>query len=165
MASLNKVILIGRLGRDPEVIDFENGNRKVTVTMATTERYRDRNNENSEWREQTEWHNIVVHGNLANDIAEKRRNYSKGDMMYIEGKLHTRQFVSKDGQNRRVTEVVADKMMLLTNPQRLQNRNTNAGTDNASPIDSIGDFADIDAATDIDPFDNIDNIGKSDLPF
>ena len=162
MASLNKVILIGRLGKDPEVIDFENGNRKVTVTMATTERYRDRNSENSEWREQTEWHNIVVHGNLANDIAEKRRNYSKGDMMYIEGKLHTRQFVSKDGQNRRVTEIVADKMMLLTNPQKMQNRPMNATNDATAPVDSISDFADLDAAADIDSFDSI---GNSDLPF
>lgn len=162
MASLNKVILIGRLGKDPEVIDFENGNRKVTVTMATTERYRDRNSENSEWREQTEWHNIVVHGNLANDIAEKRRNYSKGDMMYIEGKLHTRQFVSKDGQNRRVTEIVADKMMLLTNPQKMQNRTQSFNNDSTAAIDNIGDFADLDAATDIDNFDNITN---TDLPF
>ena len=162
MASLNKVILIGRLGKDPEVIDFENGNRKVTVTMATTERYRDRNSENSEWREQTKWHNIVVHGNLANDIAEKRRNYSKGDMMYIEGKLHTRQFVSKDGQNRRVTEIVADKMMLLTNPQKMQNRTQSFNNDSTAAIDNIGDFADLDAATDIDNFDNINN---TDLPF
>ena len=162
MASLNKVILIGRLGKDPEVIDFENGNRKVTVTMATTERYRDRNSENSDWREQTEWHNIVVHGNLANDIAEKRRNYSKGDMMYIEGKLHTRQFVSKDGQNRRVTEIVADKMMLLTNPQKMGQRPATQSSENDTntSIDSLSDFADIETPD----FDNLDTV-KSDLPF
>ena len=75
MASLNKVILIGRLGKDPEVTTFENGNRKISATLATSERYRDRDNN---WVEQTDWHNIVVWGNLANDIAEGRRNYAKG---------------------------------------------------------------------------------------
>ena len=80
MASLNKVILIGRLGKDPEVTSFENGNKKISVTMATSERYRDRD---QNWVEQTDWHNIVVWGNLANDIAEGRRNYSKGEPVNI----------------------------------------------------------------------------------
>jgi single-strand DNA-binding protein len=110
MASLNKVILIGRLGKDPEVTSFENGNKKISVTMATSERYRDRD---QNWVEQTDWHNIVVWGNLANDIAEGRRNYSKGDMMYVEGKLRTRQYTDQQGAVRYVTEVIADKMMQL----------------------------------------------------
>ncbi len=158
MASLNKVILIGRLGKDPEVIDFENGNRKVTVTMATTERYRDRNSENSEWREQTEWHNIVVHGNLANDIAERRRNYAKGDMMYIEGKLHTRHY-EKDGQTRRVTEVVADKMMLLTNPQKLMSSRNIGFEGSETPTDNLGDIDNFESNTDFE------STGSSGLPF
>ena len=110
MASLNKVILIGRLGTDPEVTSFENGNKKISVTMATSERYRDRD---QNWVEQTDWHNIVVWGNLANDIADGRRNYSKGDMMYVEGKLRTRQYTDQQGATRYVTEVIADKMMQL----------------------------------------------------
>lgn len=110
MASLNKVILIGRLGKDPEVTSFENGNKKISVTMATSERYRDRE---QNWVEQTDWHNIVVWGNLANDIADGRRNYSKGDMMYVEGKLRTRQYTDQQGAVRYVTEVIADKMMQL----------------------------------------------------
>ena len=110
MASLNKVILIGRLGKDPEVTSFENGNKKISVTMATSERYRDRD---QNWVEQTDWHNIVVWGNLANDIADGRRNYSKGDMMYVEGKLRTRQYTDQQGATRYVTEVIADKMMQL----------------------------------------------------
>ena len=109
MASLNKVILIGRLGRDPEVTTFESGNRKVTATLATSERYRDSN-----WVEQTDWHNIVVWGNLANDIADKRRNYAKGDLMYIEGRLKTRQYTDTQGITKYITEVIADKMMQLT---------------------------------------------------
>ena len=110
MASLNKVILIGRLGKDPEITTFENGNKKVSATLATSERYRDRE---SNWVEQTDWHNIVVWGNLANDIAEGRRNYAKGDMMYVEGKLRTRQYTDQQGIVRYVTEVIADKMMQL----------------------------------------------------
>lgn len=110
MASLNKVMLIGRLGKDPEIISFENGNKKMSVTLATSERYRDRN---GEWVEQTDWHNLVSWGNLALDIAEKRRNYVKGDMMYVEGRLKTRQYVDSQNITRYVTEVVVDKMMSI----------------------------------------------------
>jgi len=110
MASLNKVILIGRLGKDPEITTFENGNRKMSATLATTERYRDRE---SNWVDQTEWHNLIAWGNLANDIADKRRNYAKGDMMYIEGRLRTRQYTDNQGINRYVTEIQVDKMMQL----------------------------------------------------
>lgn len=108
MASLNKVMLIGRLGKDPEVISFENGSKKMSVSLATTERYRDRN---GEWAEQTDWHNLVAWGNLALDIAEKRRNYIKGDLMYVEGRLKTRQYVDAQNSTRYVTEIVVDKMM------------------------------------------------------
>ena len=110
MASLNKVILIGRLGKDPEITTFESGNRKMSVTLATTERYRDRDNN---WVDQTEWHNLVAWGNLANDIADKRRNYAKGDMMYVEGRLRTRQYTDNQGINRFVTEIQVDKLMQL----------------------------------------------------
>ena len=110
MASLNKVILIGRLGKDPEITTFDNGNRKISATLATSERYRDRDNN---WVEQTDWHNLVVWGNLANDIAEGRRNYAKGDLMYVEGKLKTRQYTDQQGIVRYVTEVNAEKMMQL----------------------------------------------------
>lgn len=110
MASLNKVMLIGHLGKDPEIISFENGSKKMSVTLATTERYRDRN---GEWAEQTDWHNLVAWGNLALDIAEKRRNYIKGDFMYVEGRLKTRQYVDAQNVTRYVTEVLVDKMMSM----------------------------------------------------
>ena len=131
MASLNKVILIGRLGKDPEITTFESGNRKMSVTLATTERYRDRDNN---WVDQTEWHNLVAWGNLANDIADKRRNYAKGDMMYVEGRLRTRQYTDNQGINRFVTEIQVDKLMQLVsarppqqssyNPQQQNSYNT-----------------------------------------
>lgn len=117
MASLNKVMLIGHLGKDPEIISFENGTKKMSVTLATTERYRDRN---GEWAEQTDWHNLVAWGNLALDIAEKRRNYIKGDMIYVEGRLKTRQYVDNQNVTRYVTEVLVDKMMSM-GPKRAQN--------------------------------------------
>ena len=117
MASLNKVILIGRLGKDPEITTFESGNRKMSVTLATTERYRDRDNN---WVDQTEWHNLVAWGNLANDIADKRRNYAKGDMMYVEGRLRTRQYTDNQGINRYVTEIQVDKIMQLMSGRQPQ---------------------------------------------
>ena len=117
MASLNKVILIGRLGKDPEITTFESGNRKMSATLATTERYRDRDNN---WVDQTEWHNLVAWGNLANDIADKRRNYAKGDMMYVEGRLRTRQYTDNQGINRYVTEIQVDKIMQLMSGRQPQ---------------------------------------------
>lgn len=111
MAGLNKVMLIGRLGKDPEVISFDNGGKKMTVTLATSERYRDRN---GQWQDQTEWHNIVAWGNLANDIEEKRRNYIKGDLLFVEGKIKTRQYQDSSGNTKYITEIVAEKMNLIS---------------------------------------------------
>jgi len=111
MAGLNKVILIGRLGKNPEIYTFDNGNKRITVSLATSERYRDREDN---WQEQTDWHNIVAIGNLANDIAEGRRNYSKGDLMYVEGKLRYRQYTNQNGQLCSITEILADRMMQLS---------------------------------------------------
>ncbi|MBW7848120.1 MAG: single-stranded DNA-binding protein [Bacteroidales bacterium] len=111
MAGLNKVILIGRLGKDPEVISFDNGGKKMTVTLATSERYRDRD---GNWQDQTEWHNIVAWGNLAADIAEKRRSYVKGDLLFIEGKIKSRQYTDNQGINKTITEIVAEKMNLIS---------------------------------------------------
>ncbi len=121
MASLNKVILIGNLGKDPEVISFENGTKKMTVSLATTERYRDRDGNT---QEQTEWHNLVSWGPLAQDIADKRRNYCKGDQMYVEGRIRSRQYVDNQNVTRHITEIIVDKMMLLgSRSQHQQNPN------------------------------------------
>lgn len=111
MAGLNKVMLIGRLGKDPEIISFENGGKKMTVSLATSERYRDRN---GQWQDQTEWHNIVAWGNLANDIDEKRRTYAKGDLLFIEGKIRTRQYQDAQGVTKYIAEILAEKMNLIS---------------------------------------------------
>ena len=108
--SLNKVMLIGNVGRDPEVryLDGNSGNAKVaTFTLATTERYRDRNGET---RENTEWHNIVAwRGNA--DVAE--RFIKKGTQVYIEGRLRTRSWDDQTGNKRYTTEIIVDNLQLL----------------------------------------------------
>ena len=108
--SLNKVMLIGNIGRDPEVknLDGSNGSQKVaTFTLATGEKYKDRN---GELQEKTEWHNIVAWRNLA-DICEKY--IRKGMQVYIEGRLRTRSWQDKDGNTRYTTEIMADNLQML----------------------------------------------------
>lgn len=112
--SLNKVMLIGNVGNDPEVRYLEStpqnpGNtaKVATIRLATTERYRDRS---GELRENTEWHNVVLWRNNA-DVAEKY--IRKGSQIYIEGKLRTRQWTDQQGNKRYTTEVVADTLQLL----------------------------------------------------
>ena len=158
MASLNKVILIGRLGKDPEITTFESGNRKMSVTMATTERYRDRDNN---WVDQTEWHNLVAWGNLANDIADKRRNYAKGDMMYAEGRLRTRQYTDSQGINRSVTEIQVDKLMQLVSARPPQQSSYNPAPQNPYTTQETAYQAPAAAS---DPFAAQD-LPQDDLPF
>jgi len=104
MAGINKVILIGNLGKDPEVMTFENGVKRASFSLATNESYKDKD---GNWVEQTEWHNIVLWRQLA------ERNLIKGDQVYIEGKLKSRSWDDKDGNKRYITEVVADKILKL----------------------------------------------------
>ena len=108
--SLNKAMLIGNVGRDPEVryLDGSAGQAKVaTFTLATTERYRDRNGET---RENTEWHNIVAWRNTA-DVVEKF--VKKGTQVYIEGRIRTRSWDDQTGNKRYTTEIIADTLQLL----------------------------------------------------
>ena len=105
MAGLNKVILIGHIGRDPETYIFDNGNKKISFSLATTERYRDR--DKNEWIEQTEWHNIAGYRYLA------EKNFAKGDLVYVEGKIKTRKYTDKDQNERYITEIIADKINIL----------------------------------------------------
>ena len=106
--SLNKVLLIGNAGRDPEIRHLESGVMNATFSLATTEKFRDRNS--GETREQTEWHNIVCWRNLA-EIAEKY--VKKGTQLFIEGRIRTRSYNDKDGNTKYVTEILADNMQLL----------------------------------------------------
>lgn len=120
MRGVNKVILIGNLGKDPELTTFESGNKKASFSLATTERYRDRNGQD---QTQTEWHNIVVWGNLA-EIVEKY--LKKGMPVYIEGKIRTREYTAQDGSQRRITEIVADNMNMLSSREENSYSNSNS---------------------------------------
>ena len=106
--SVNKVILIGNLGKDPDVRHLENGATVANFPIATSENYKDR--KTGEKVSQTEWHNIVVWRGLA-DITE--RYLKKGDKVYIEGKLRTRSWQDQDGNTKYTTEVVADNLTML----------------------------------------------------
>lgn len=108
MSGVNKAILLGNLGADPEVRTLENGVKVANFRIATSESYKDRNT--GERITRTEWHNIVLWRGLA-EVAE--RFLHKGDQIFVEGKLQTRTYQDKDGQNRYVTEVVANEMTML----------------------------------------------------
>ena len=107
MAGVNKVILVGHLGKDPEVRTLENGAKVANFSMATTESYKDKTT--GERIDNTEWHNIVVWRGLA-DVAE--RFLKKGSLIYIEGKLQTRSY-EKDGVTRYSTDILARELTML----------------------------------------------------
>jgi len=108
MASLNKVMLIGNLGKDPEVRYTTSGQGVASFSIATTEKYK---NKSGDWEEKTEWHNIVLWGKL----AEIAKDYlSKGKTVFIEGRLQTRKWQDKDGRDRYNTEIIGDRMQMLS---------------------------------------------------
>jgi single-strand DNA-binding protein len=103
---VNKVILIGNLGKAPEVRRLDNGNTVAKFSIATNESWRDKS---GEWQTQTEWHDIVVWGKL----AEKAETLDKGATLYVEGKLTHRTWEDKDGNKRKTTEVVANYFRVI----------------------------------------------------
>lgn len=108
MASLNKVILIGNLGRDPETRYAPSGDAITNLTLATTETWKDK--ASGERREATEWHRVVFFGRIAEVAAQYLR---KGSQIYVEGRLQTRKWQDKDGQDRYTTEIRGDEMKML----------------------------------------------------
>lgn len=108
MAAVNKVILLGNLGADPEIRYMPNGDAVATVRLATTESWKDRNS--GEKREATEWHRVVFFRKLAEIVGEYLK---KGSSVYIEGRIRTRKWQDKDGQERYTTEIEATEMQML----------------------------------------------------
>lgn len=115
--ALNKVMLIGNAGRDPEIKTFDNGQMAV-VTLATSEKYTDRNGNR---KENTEWHTVVFYGKLA-EVVEKYIH--SGSQMYVEGKIRTRSW-EKDGKTNYKTEIVAQEMQMLDRKRNDQDADTN----------------------------------------
>ncbi len=108
MASLNKVMLIGNLGKDPEVRYTAAGTAVASFSVATSEKFK---NKNGEWEEKTEWHNVTLWARLAEIAGEY---LSKGKTVYIEGRLQTRKWQDRDGKDRYTTEIVGEKMQMLS---------------------------------------------------
>ncbi len=144
MAGLNKVMLIGNLGKDPEVKTLDNGAKIATFPLATSETYKDKEG-NRQTR--TEWHNMVLWRGLA-DIAESYLH--KGSQVYLEGRLSTRKWEDKEGNTRYTTEVIGDNLVLLSraNDQQKGGMGASAGGFNAPAsrpaIEEMGGGADDD---------------------
>ena len=126
MAGVNKVILIGNLGRDPELKYLEGNVARVSFSLATSDSYKDKAGNRVD---QTEWHNIIMWRGLA-ESAEKL--LKKGTQVYIEGKLQTRQWNDKDGNKRNITEIVAESFNILQRRDAGTNPNTNEGGNDTS---------------------------------
>ena len=126
MAGVNKVILVGNLGKDPEIRHLDNGIAVANFSLATTESY---TNKQGERVNQTEWHNIVLWRGLA-DVAEKY--LKKGNSIYLEGKINTKKWEDKEGVTRYSTDIIADKMTMLGS----KSDNSNSAATAVSPAES-----------------------------
>lgn len=109
MSGVNKVILIGNVGKEPEIKQMQSGNSVANVTLATSEKWKDKNS--GEQKEKTEWHRVVFFRRLAEIVGQY---VAKGSKIYVEGKLQTRKWQDQNGQDRYTTEIVADQMQMLS---------------------------------------------------
>tara|TARA_Y100001936_G_scaffold200619_1_gene202505 strand:+ start:14737 stop:15204 length:468 start_codon:yes stop_codon:yes gene_type:complete len=151
MASINKVILIGNLGKDPEIRYMPNGEAVTNITLATSETWKDKTGEK---KEKTEWHRITFYRKLAEIVGEYLK---KGNSVYVEGRLETRKWTDKAGTDRYTTEIIANEMRMLGNrpggsgyegenknnkatPPKETTTNSNSSTNNTSS--GFGDMDD-----------------------
>ena len=112
MASVNKVIIVGNLGRDPEMRTFPSGDQVANVTIATTDKWKDK--QTGEMKEATEWHRVVFNGRLAEIVGQYLR---KGSQVYVEGSLRTSKWTDQNGVEKYSTEIRADQMQMLGSRQ------------------------------------------------
>lgn len=151
--SVNKVILVGRLGKDPETRYMTNGEAVTNATLATSENWKDKSGEK---QEKTEWHNLVFYRRLAEVAGEYLR---KGSQVYIEGKIQTRKWQDKEGKDRYMTEIIVNEMQMLgsksgggnfdmTDKSSAPSSGSATATEKTAPVKSGG-------------FDNFDD----DIPF
>jgi single-strand DNA-binding protein len=112
MASVNKVIVVGNLGKDPEMRSFPSGDQIANIVVATTDKWKDK--QSGEMKEATEWHRITFNGRLAEIVGQYLR---KGSQVYVEGSLRTRKWTDKEGIDKYTTEIRADQMQMLGSRQ------------------------------------------------
>lgn len=147
---VNKVILIGNVGKDPDVRYMPNGNAVANVTLATSESWKDKNS--GETQERTEWHRVVFFRRLAEIVGEYVK---KGSKIYVEGRLQTRKWQDQSGQDRYTTEIVADEM------QMLDSKGSSASFDSARPASGSRPSSDSAPSSAPMPDDGFDD----DIPF
>ena len=128
MAGVNKAIILGNLGNDPEVRYMPNGEPVANLSIATSETWNDKNT--GEKREKTEWHRVVAYRRTAEIIGQYTR---KGSKLYVEGKLQTRKWTDNNGVDRYTTEIIADSAQLLDSRRRKTASTTTSPSDNAKP--------------------------------
>ncbi len=138
MSSVNKAIILGNLGNDPDIKYTKTGSPVANLSIATSERWKDK--ETGEQKEQTEWHRVVVFGRLA-EIAEQF--LKKGSKVFIEGKIQTRDWEDADGNKKYTTEVVAREMTML---------DSRASSNSSASADTSGERADTKSAEEDIPF-------------
>jgi len=136
MASVNKVILIGNLGRDPEINYMPSGDAVANVALATTDKWKDKNS--GEQKESTEWHRVVFYGKLAEIVGQYVK---KGAQIYVEGRLKTRKWQDKDGNDKYTTEIVGDTMQILGNRSASNDGGANQDDAPAAPAANEGKAA------------------------
>ena len=124
MASVNKVIIVGNLGKDPEMRSFPNGDQIANVTIATTDRWKDKTS--GEMKEATEWHRVSFNGRLAEIVGQYLK---KGSQVYVEGSLRTRKWTDKEGVDKYTTEIRADQMQMLGSRQGMGGAGASDGDD------------------------------------
>ena len=141
MASVNKVILVGRLGKDPEVRYLPDGGAVCNITLATSETWKDKNT--GDKQEKTEWHRVTFYRKLAEIAGEYLK---KGREVYVEGRLETRKWTDKEGKQARTTEIRADKIVLLgggggggPRPSRERQVETADSGSDLGPVDAPND--------------------------
>lgn len=122
MASVNKVIIVGNLGKDPEMRAFPSGDQLANVTIATTDRWKDK--QTGEMKEATEWHRVVFNGRLAEIVGQYLR---KGSQVYVEGSLRTRKWTDQSGIEKYTTEIRADQMQMLGSRQGMGGPGASSG--------------------------------------
>jgi len=127
--SVNKVILVGNLGKDPETRFTASGTRVTTFSLATSERYKDRDGQK---QESTQWHQIVTWRQLAEICGEY---LTKGKQVYIEGKIQTRSYEDRDGNKKYITEIVANEMRMLGGGEQRQERQPEQGQQDGTTYD------------------------------
>jgi single-strand DNA-binding protein len=159
MASINKVILIGNLGRDPEMRAFPSGDQVANITVATTDKWKDK--QSGELKSATEWHRVICNGRQAEIAGQHLR---KGAKVYIEGSLHTRRWTDKDGLEKHATEIRATHLLMMDSrpdPSQAPAARDNPAARPATPVNTPARQPATAQAKAASGFDDMDD----DIPF